>query len=656
MKKIFLILSILFGLSGTLLAQSSIVKMTASPSSASVKAGEMFSVKVDLKVDKRYYTYSFKYQEGPDGIGPTQSVAEVVSKDLASISGKIKYPKTHVKHDEGFNMDIEYYKGGFSVEIPLLAKKDINFSNDKLKLQFIFQFCDSVSCLPPDYYGVTVGTATYPTTFDFATAVIDTAASADVNKEEITESKPEKQFETKSQSEIETSKKKGVFSFIWFAMSAGALALLTPCVFPMVPITVSFFTKRAEKEHAKGRAFRDSSVYALGIILTFTALGFLLAMIFGATGIRDFASNGYVNMFIAAIFILFAFNLFGSFEIVLPNSFLNMLNTKSTKSSGMISVLLMSLTFSLTSFTCTVPFVGSALISASGGEWFYPIIGMLAFSAVFAAPFFLLALFPSFLKKMPKAGGWMNNVKVVMGFLEIAAAMKFLSNADLVWAWGILPKDLFIAIWIGIAIIIFFYLLGFFRFPHDTEVETVSSMRAIFAMFFAGIAFYLLIGLFGKPMGELDAFLPPAEYAELMAAANGTSTAGFTVSTGSQQASEGIVWLDNLDKAKEIALKENKYIFVDFTGFTCTNCRWMEQNAFKRPEVLDALSKMVTVRLYTDRLSEPYLSNKKYQESKFGSIELPLYVILTPEGKAIATETFTRDVNEFITFVRKGVK
>jgi thiol:disulfide interchange protein DsbD len=257
---------------------------------------------------------------------------------------------------------------------------------------------------------------------------------------------------------------------------------------------------------------------------------------------------------------------------------------------------------------------------------------------------------------MPKAGGWMNNVKVVMGFLEIAAAMKFLSNADLVWAWGILPKDLFIAIWIGIAIIIFFYLLGFFRFPHDTEVETVSSMRAIFAMFFAGIAFYLLIGLFGKPMGELDAFLPPAEYAELMAAANGTSTAGFTVSTGSQQASEGIVWLDNLDKAKEIALKENKYIFVDFTGFTCTNCRWMEQNAFKRPEVLDALSKMVTVRLYTDRLSEPYLSNKKYQESKFGSIELPLYVILTPEGKAIATETFTRDVNEFITFVRKGVK
>jgi thiol:disulfide interchange protein DsbD len=658
MKKIALLLSIFFGLTGLNFAQNNIVKMTASPSAVTVKAGEMFSIKVDVKIDKRYYTYSFKYQEGPDGIGPTQSEVQVVSKDFADISGKSKFPKPKIKHDEGFHMDIEYYKGEFSVEIPLKAKKDIDFSKDKFKLQFVYQFCDSVSCLPPDYYGVTVGSAAYATTFDFASAMIDTAAATTPaqEKEAITEAKSDKQFETKSQSEIETSKKKGVFSFIWFAMSAGALALLTPCVFPMVPITVSFFTKRAEKEQAKGRAFRDSSVYALGIILTFTALGFLLAMIFGATGIRDFAANGWVNMFIAAIFILFAFNLFGSFEIVLPNSFLNMLNSKSNKSSGMISVLLMSLTFSLTSFTCTVPFVGSALISASGGEWFYPILGMLAFSAVFAAPFFLLALFPSFLKKMPKAGGWMNNVKVVMGFLEIAAAMKFLSNADLVWAWGILPKDLFIAIWIGIAFLITLYLLGFFRFAHDSEVESVSSMRAIFAMFFAGIAFYLLIGLFGKPMGELDAFLPPAEYAELMAAANGTSSAGFAVSSGSLKASEGMLWLDDLDKAKEIALKENKYIFVDFTGFTCTNCRWMEQNSFKNPVVVESLSKMVLVRLYTDRLSEPYLSNKKYQQDKFGSIELPLYVILTPEGKAVATETFTRDLNEFITFVQKGVK
>jgi thiol:disulfide interchange protein DsbD len=662
MKRIAIILVALMGLTASVFAQTNIIKMTASPSAVKVKAGEMFSVKVDAKVNKLYYTYSFKLQEGPDGIGPTQSVAEVASKDLAAISGKIKYAPTHTKHDLGFNMDIEYYKGSFWVEIPLKAKKDLDFSNDKLKLQFIYQFCDSVSCLPPDYYNVTVGSKVYTSTFDFTnvTEITEdtTTAQASANNlttEKIEPAKEQDQFSTKSQSEIETKKKEGVFSFIWFAMTAGALALLTPCVFPMVPITVSFFTKRAEKEHAKGRAFRDSSVYAMGIILTFTALGFILALIFGATGIRDFASNGWVNMFIAAIFILFAFNLFGAFEITLPNGLLNMLNTKSNKSSGIMSVFLMSLTFSLTSFTCTVPFVGSALISASGGEWFYPIIGMLAFSAVFAAPFFLLALFPSFLKKMPKAGVWMNNVKVVMGFLEIAFAMKFVSNADLVWAMGILPKDLFIAIWIGIVFLLTLYILGIFRFPHDTEVESVSSGRAIFAMFFAGIGFYLMIGLFGKPLGELDAFLPPAEYSELMAAANGVQTSGISQPATTQSNSENIVWLDNLDKAKEIAAKENKSIFVDFTGFTCTNCRWMEQNFFKKPEVIDALSKMVTVRLYTDRLSEPYLSNKKYQESKFGSIELPLYVILKSDGNAVATETFTRDFNKFYNFVKKGL-
>ncbi|OGU59601.1 MAG: hypothetical protein A2X64_04290 [Ignavibacteria bacterium GWF2_33_9] len=669
MKKLIIFLIALIGLAGPVLSQNNIVKMNAFPSANKVKAGEKFSVKVDINIDKRYYTYSFEYQEGPDGIGPTQSEVIIVSDKMAAISGKVKFPKTHAKHDEGFNMEINYYKGKFSVEIPLKAKTDIDFTKDKFKINFVFQFCDSVSCLPPDYYGVTVGTKTYESTFAFNNTLesetdevvtsetetpIDTASTtASVEKTEQVDNNV--QFETKSQSEIETKKKEGVFSFIWFAMSAGALALLTPCVFPMVPITVSFFTKRAEKEHAKGKAFRDSMIYTAGIIFTFTGLGFLLAMIFGATGIRDFASNGWVNMFIALIFIVFAFNLFGSFEIVLPNSLLNLLNTKSNQSSGMISVLLMSLTFSLTSFTCTVPFVGSALISASGGEWFYPIIGMLAFSAVFAAPFFILALFPSFLKKVPKAGGWMNNVKVVMGFLEIAAAMKFISNADLVWAWGILPKDLFISIWIGIAVILTMYILGFFRFPHDTEVESVSSMRAIIAVFFAGIAFYLLIGLFGKPLGELDAFLPPSEYAELMAADNGLELAT-PMPTSSMANTHELNWFDNLDQAKEIAAKEGKSVFVDFTGFTCTNCRWMEQNFFKKPEIVSSLSKMVLVRLYTDRLKEPYLSNKKYQEEKFGSIELPLYVILDSKGNAIATETFTRDFTRFYNFVQQGLK
>jgi thiol:disulfide interchange protein DsbD len=673
MKKFNLFLVLLIFVSFNLtFAQKNIVKMTAYPSALTVKQGESFGVKVHFKIDKRYYTYSFKKQVSADGIGPTQTEVKLETPALAKINGKIKADQPHIKDDAGFNMKIEYYKDQFEIEIPMKALKNIDFTKNQLKFSFIMQFCDSVSCLPPDNYYVVVSDKPYKSTLTFSdnnqNELQSNQDSANIVPQATTNNstpKPaqneninnNKQLTTNSQTEIEKEKKQGVFSFIWFAMSAGALALLTPCVFPMVPITVSFFTKRAEKENAKGKSLRDSSVYALGIILTFTALGFLLALIFGATGIRDFASNAWVNLFIAVIFVAFAFNLFGAFEIQLPTGLLNILNTKSNQSSGIISVLLMSLTFSLTSFTCTVPFVGSALISASGGEWFYPIIGMLAFSAVFAAPFFLLALFPSFIKKMPKAGGWMNNVKVVMGFLEIAAAMKFLSNADLVLALGILPKEFFIAIWIGIAFLITLYILGLYKFPHDTEVESVGTSRAIFAMFFASVAFYLFVGLIGKPLGELDAFLPPAEYQQIMDAAHGVKTASIIPSTGTNEATESQTqWLDNLNKGLEIAKKENRNVFIDFTGFTCTNCRWMEQNAFKKPEIIDILSKSVNVRLYTDRLQEPYISNKKYQQDKFGSIELPLYVILSPDGDVIATETFTRDFNEFYNFALKAVK
>lgn len=659
----FIILFLLLSFSHITKA-SNLVTFKTSVSKNEVKINEKFAVKIDVSIDKRYYTYSFSEQIGPDGIGPTTSEIHLKSKELAEINGKIQYPKAKSKYDEGFQMQLNYYKGNFSIEIPLIAKKDLDFSKDKLNFEFVFQFCDSVSCLPPDYYKVVWKTNLYESDFSksllsiaepTATDEIEQSAQKPIEQNQST-AKTEKieEVKSKSQTEIESKKEEGVWSFVWFAMSAGALALLTPCVFPMVPITVSFFTKRAEKQG--GNAFKDSAVYAAGIIFTFTALGFLLALIFGATGIRDFAANGWVNLFIAAIFIVFAFNLFGAFEIQLPTGLLNILNTKSNQSSGIVSVLLMSLTFSLTSFTCTVPFVGSALISASGGEWFYPIIGMLAFSGVFAIPFVLLAIFPSYLKKMPKAGGWMNNVKVAMGFLEIAAALKFISNADLVWAWGVLPKELFLAIWIAIALLIGFYLMGVFKFPHDSEVETVGSLRAIFITIFFSIAFYLMIGLWDKPLGELDAFLPPSEYHEIMSASTSTAAASVINTNTKTNNKEEVVWLKNLDEAKKISKEQNKPIFIDFTGFTCTNCRWMEQNFFRKSETIDLFSNYVLVKLYTDRLEEPYISNKKLQEEKFGSIELPMYAIISTEGEVLGTETFTRDYNQFKSFLNLGIK
>jgi thiol:disulfide interchange protein len=313
----------------------------------------------------------------------------------------------------------------------------------------------------------------------------------------------------------------------------------------------------------------------------------------------------------------------------------------------------MGLTFSLTSFTCTVPFVGVALVSAAGGDWFYPIVGMLGFSFVFALPFFFLALFPSMITKMPKSGAWMNNIKVVMGFLEIAAAIKFISNADLVWGLGIMPRELFLGIWIGVGLLITFYILGLFRLPHDSQVETVGTMRILFAIFFISISFYLVSGLTGKKLGELDAFLPPPDYEQIISA--GVNYSGniptASIQTTSEQKDE---WLQDYQTALKIAKDTGKPIFIDFSGFTCTNCRWMEINMFSKPEVKQLLSGMVKVRLFTDRKEEPYISNKEMQMKRFNSIELPLYVIQTADEKVIATSAFTRNVDEFISFLKKA--
>jgi thiol:disulfide interchange protein DsbD len=431
-------------------------------------------------------------------------------------------------------------------------------------------------------------------------------------------------------------------------MLAGAAALLTPCVFPMIPITVSFFTKRAENSKAKG--LRDSVIYALGIIITFTGIGFALAAILGPTGIRDFAADGWVNMFIAAIFVIFALNLFGAFEIQIPTGIMNKLNKK-TQGAGIGSILLMGLVFSLTSFTCTVPFVGSALISATGGEWFYPVIGMLGFSTVFALPFFIFALIPSAMNKLPKAGGWMNNVKVIMGFLEVAAAIKFISNADLVWGWGIMPRDFFLAIWVICGILIVVYLLGAFRMKLDSEISNLSAVRIVWAIIFGAITIYLIPGLFGKGLGELDAFLPPKGY--LNASSATVSSAGGDMFGGGTNAKKS-VWLNNYEEALALAKEENKPVFIDFTGWTCTNCRWMESNVFPLPEVQAYFGDMINVKLYTDRREEPELSNKKFQEERFNSIELPLYVILTPDEELVGTKAFTRDLQEFLDFLEKG--
>jgi len=409
----------------------------------------------------------------------------------------------------------------------------------------------------------------------------------------------------------------------------------------MIPITVSYFTKNAEKNRAG--AFNQALVYSLGIVFTFTVLGIGLAALLGATGINQFAANPWVNLLVTVIFLGFALNLFGFYQINVPSRLL----TKLSRVGGggaYARTLLMGLTFTLTSFTCTVPFVGTVLVATSQGEWMWPILGMLGFSVVFASPFFILALLPGALTALPKSGGWLNSVKVTMGFLEVAAAMKFISNVDLVWHWRFFTREVVLAIWIAIAVLATLYLLGKFRFPHDSPLESLGAIRMTSAMAFLSLGFYLFTGLMGGSLGELDAFLPPR-------------TSGTLALTGGGTAGKPLEWQTSREAAFALARRENRLIFIDFTGYTCTNCRWMESNIFPLAAVQNELEKYVRLQLFTDGEGRQYEENQKYQKEQFGTVALPLYAILDSQGKKIATfPGMTRKPEEFLAFLRKPLE
>jgi len=641
-------------------------KFSLSPQTLTLKPGEETLLKLTMTIDAGWYTYGLIPRKDKDGLGPQATEINVAPTKVLALAGKVKAPKPKQKFDQGFQIDIDYYEGEVVFTIPVKAAATLASGKYNATIIVTSMTCYSEGCLPatdeeiPLTIVVKEGVVAQNSsmlasdTTSQKNDTTQTVATAQQSNNPAADSNTTKPQTTESQTEIAQKRSEGIWAFLLFAMGAGASALLTPCVFPMVPITVSFFTKRAEKQ--RGRGLRDSLVYALGIVFTFTALGFFLSLIFGATGISDFAANPWVNVALALIFILFAFNLFGAFEIPLPNMLLNRMNNAAGSGESVGAVVLMAVTFSITSFTCTVPFVGAALISASSGEWFYPLVGMAGFSAVFALPFVLLALFPSAMQRLPKAGGWMNNVKVVMGFLEIAAAMKFISNSDLVWAWGILSRDVFLAIWIGCAVMITLYVLGVFRFSHDSEVKSIGTPRAMIALIFASLTFYLIAGLIGKKLGELDAFLPPMDYERII---------GKAPNDGVQIKSAGAnapfsnhvpeAWITSYDDGLAEAKRTGKPVFIDFTGFTCTNCRWMEANVFPVSEIQALMGSMVKVQLFTDRKQEPYLSHKKRQLEQFGSIELPLYVLLKPDGSVIATKAFTRDKAEFIAFLKKAL-
>ena len=463
-------------------------------------------------------------------------------------------------------------------------------------------------------------------------------------------------------------------AFFWLAISAGAFALITPCVFPMIPITASYFAKHGGG--GRRAAIKNALLFGGGIIGTFTLVGLATSVLVGAAGMSRFAASPWVNLAIAAMFVAFALNFFGLYEIRIPSSVLTRLDgaTRSRASTGAstgaVGSVLMGATFAVTTFTCTAPFVGTLLVLASQGQWQQPVVGLLLFSTTFAVPFFFLALAPTVLSKLPRSGGWLKSVKIVIGLIEVGAALKFVSNADLVMGWGIFSRQVVLASWAIICGVIALYLLG--RHLPLGSARTAASgavtpapagatparasilswlphpAAATLAVGFTAFGTWLGLGLDGRPLGEVEPFLPP-RFEDTPAGALAMAERG--------EEHDGFRWYTNdLEGALAAAREGGNRVFIDFTGYTCTNCRWMESNMFTVPEVAAQLERFVLARLFTDGEGEVYEDQMDYQRETFGTIALPLYAILDGEGNTISTFLgLTRDRNEFLEFLKAAL-
>jgi thiol:disulfide interchange protein DsbD len=438
--------------------------------------------------------------------------------------------------------------------------------------------------------------------------------------------------------------------FLALAAGMGLLALLTPCILPLVPITVSFLSRDGDAPRARGRWVRPAS-YATGIVLTFTVLGALVSALLGAGGMVRLAASPVVNVSIALLFVAFGANLLGLWALRLPAGLATrLLRVGATGEGGALSVataFLMGVAFAVTSFTCTAPFVGSLLVLAAQGERSWPLAGLAVYALAFALPFVILAGVPRLFRWLPRSGPWMVTLEGVLGIVEIAMAVKFLSNADLVLGWGVLRREVVIALWIAALALVALVLAGIVPLPGAGRPARRAPGRVLAAVPGVG-ALWLATGLRGARLGEIEAYLPPLD-AGMHAAS--TSMLGAEPSVRDDE----LPWRrDDYEGALAQATREGRPLLVDFTGYTCTNCRWMEANMFPRPAVRAQLERFVRVRLYTDGLGEPYARQQAMQQARFGTVALPYYAVLAPDGTPRATFLgMTRDTREFVGFLTR---
>ncbi len=621
---------------GGVVAQENPVTWSASAAAKDLRPGATFEVTITGVAEEEWHVYSVT--QGPGGPVPT-TIA--VARPFAR-NGAIRGTEPSTAFDSNFDIQTETYDGTFTLVVPVRLAADAPGTRATLRVAVGFQACTKRLCLPPRTVTLAV-----PVKWEVGGARREAGGATGGEKSEVggreseiraagipaplsppvSPSAPPASPVAPRASPLAPPVSFGASAdswagFLWLAITMGAVSLLTPCVFPMVPITVSYFTKHAAPTGA--RAAGSAALYGLGIVLTFTVFGSVLAAVAGASGLNRLAASPLVNLGITALFLIFALNLFGLFELRLPSGVMSRLDGMSRRrGTSVAGTLLMALTFTITSLTCTAAFIGTLLVVAAQGEWQRPIAGLFAYSATFALPFVALAMAPQLVSQLPRSGPWLARVKVVMGFLEIAAAMKFLSNADLVWSWGVFTRGVVLVAWILIALALAVYLAS--RRPGPGRLA--ASLATI------AFAIWLGTGVAGRRLGELEAFLPPA-----------------TVHAASGE----LTWITNdLDAALAEARASKRLVMIDFTGYTCTNCRWMEANMFPRPEIRTALDTFVRARLYTDGQGPVYEQQQRFQQTRFKTVALPLYAIVDPDQRTVATFAgLTRDQAEFLRFLQ----
>ena len=596
--------------------------MTVEPEKAS--PGSSVLGRLTAKIDDTWHLYSLTTPKG--GANPT--TIELAPSPAVS-SWKVYQPKPVTKFDPNFQIDTETYDKEVVFIIRAELSKDAKTGPVDLTVNIRYQACTETQCLNPARRQA-AGKVT------ITAGPIGEATAIPAGYIEFTGQRTPSKVKA-AQTAPPTTAGMGWGLFLAVAFVFGIGAIFTPCVFPMIPITMSFFLNQPETTRAG--AVRQALIFCAGIVVLFTGLGIAVTAALGPFGVVQLGSNAWVNGFISLVFFAFGLSLLGAFEITLPSGLLTRLN-QASEGGGVLATLLMGLTFALTSFACIGPFIGPLLAASVQGDKLQPALGMAMFATGLASPFFFLALFPTYLKRLPKSGGWLARVKVVLGFVVLAAMLKYAANVDQVLQWNVVTRERFLAMWFVLFGLAGLYLIGLLRLPGVKPDDELGVGRLLVAVLLLGFAFSLLPGMFGSRLGEIEAYVPPPAQ-------------GF--GGGSTAAESGLKWMKNSYKeALEKARQENKTVFVAFTGYACSNCHWMKANMFPRPEIASALAKHVLVELYTDGTDAASEENQKLQETKFSTVSIPFYAIVDKDENVIDTfASGTRDVERFRAFVER---